>query len=685
MPANDPMSLTPPRASQRDHVWARPTGDVKDPWAWLADRDDPETLSYLDAENAHADQWFAPATRDIDAIYTEIVSRVVEDDSSYPVEHRGWWYASRTEKGRSYAIHERGNSADNAHQHLLLDENAEAQGHDYFAIGAFDISLDNQLLAWSSDVDGGEKYTLRIRDLVTGEDLNDRISETAAAGTAWAHDNQHLFYVTPDDAMRPHKVWRHRLGTAASEDVCIFTEEDERFFVSVELSRSESVIIIDSSSRTSSESWFIAADNPTAAPTVITPRREGIEYAVDHWGDRWIILTNDEAIDFRIMTAPADEPHRWQEFIAHNAGERITAFECFATFGLMQRWVGAQQVMYFVERDGSMSTLAVLDEPHDLESEANPNWHTDSVRITYQSLTVPRTVATVRHPDGALTVLKQTQVPNANLQNYVAERLWAPSDDGTLIPVDIVRHRDTALDGTAPALLYVYGAYEASIPPWFSVARLSLLDRGWVWALAHPRGGGEMGRQWYLDGKLLNKRNTFADTLACARHLGAAGVAHPERIVVRGGSAGGLTVGACITTDPSCFAGAIAEVPFVDIISTMSDPSLPLTVTEWEEWGDPRSEPFASYMASYSPYDNTLAATYPPLYVTAGLHDPRVSYHEPAKWVAKLRAVSPSSTVVFKCEMGAGHGGPSGRYEQWKDEARTLAFALTVVRSRSPQ
>ena len=377
--------------------------------------------------------------------------------------------------------------------------------------------------------------------------------------------------------------------------------------------------------------------------------------------------------------APVTEPARWTPFIDHVPGGRITQFECFEDFALMQRWTEGQQVLTVVRRDATMEPVRIMDEPHDAEIDANPDYSADGVRISFQSLTVPRTVAYFRPGPNELSVLKRTETPNCDLSLYSSTREWAVAPDGTRIPVDIVHRADTPRDGTAPVLLYVYGSYEASMPPWFSVARLSLLDRGWVWALAHPRGGGEMGRQWYLDGKLLAKRNTFTDTIAAAEHLAESGICDRSRIVVRGGSAGGLCVGACITMSPETFAGAIAEVPFVDIVTTMSDPTLPLTVTEWEEWGDPREEPFASYMLSYSPFDNTHDANYPSLYVTAGLNDPRVSFHEPAKWVAKLRDVSPSTTVVFRCEMGAGHGGPSGRYEQWRDEARTLAFALRSV------
>jgi oligopeptidase B len=380
------------------------------------------------------------------------------------------------------------------------------------------------------------------------------------------------------------------------------------------------------------------------------------------------------------MTAPISEPSAWSTLIPHTSGQRIAQFDCFANFAVMQRWVNGQQVISVVSKDGTSKNIPILNEPHEAEIDSNPDWHADGIRLSYQSLTAPNTTAWFLLADETLTTLKQTEVLGTDLSQYASERLWATATDGTKVPVDIVRHINTPLDGTAPGVVYAYGSYEISTPPWFSIARLSLLDRGWVWALAHPRGGGELGRNWYTDGKLLNKRNTFTDTITCADHLAATSVCDGKKLVVRGGSAGGLLVGACITMSPQRFAGAIAEVPFVDVVNTMSDPSLPLTVTEWEEWGDPRNEPFASYILSYSPYDNTTSVKYPNLYVTAGLNDPRVSYHEPAKWVARLRHESPDTTVVFKCEMGAGHGGPSGRYEQWRDEARTLTFAIESVK-----
>jgi oligopeptidase B len=674
------MTSDTPTAPRRPHTWTRPSGSVDDPYAWLLQKDNPETLNYLAEENSFCDQWFTKSSNEIDDIFSTIKSRIQEDDASHPVSHSGWWYTSRTEAGKSYAIHSRGRTAGTAIEKTLIDENIEAADHDYFSLGAFEVSNNTRLLAWSSDTDGGEHFTLRVRDTETNLDTADVISETAFGGVAWSTNDDWLFYVTPDEQMRPWQVWRHKLGTPVSDDVMIFEDADERFFVGVAATRSGEWITIESASKTSSETWIVNASAPTAALLCVAPRREDIEYTVDHWGDEFAITTNRDAVDFCVMTALTASPSQWMPFLPHVAGERITQFECFQSFAVMQRWVNGQQIISVVSRDGSQAPISILDEPHEVELDANPDFDTDGIRLSYQSLTAPHTTAWYSCGSRELTTLKQIHVNDCDLTQYVSERIWATSDDGAQVPVDIVRRRDTPLNGTAPAMLYVYGSYEISVAPWFSVARLSLLDRGWIWALAHPRGGGEMGRDWYLQGRLLHKRNTFLDTIAVATHLANNSFCNGAKIVVRGASAGGLAVGACITMAPQRFAGAIAEVPFVDVVSTMSDPSLPLTVTEWEEWGDPREEPYASYIASYSPYDNTTSSLYPQLYVTAGLNDPRVSYHEPAKWVARIRHNSPATTVVFKCEMGAGHGGPSGRYDQWRDEAQTLAFAIDSVK-----
>ena len=681
---NNIETPTPPRAPKRPHVWHRPTGDVEDPYGWMRDVDDPELLTYLEAENRFADHFFTPHAATIETVYDEIRSRVQETDLSTPVRFGDWWYVVSTTEGQNYPVHHRGPSADTATDQTLLDENVEAQGHEYFDLGAFDVSMDHRFAAWSMDTAGDERYTLRIRDLTTGDDLADRIDEMSHAGVAWSRDGHWLFYVTPDPQERPATVWRHRIGTPRTDDVCVFDETDERFYVAIGSTRSEEWIVIHSASRTSSEAQLVPTDRPTDDPTVVLPRRPDVEYGIDHWGDSFVMHTNDDAVDFRILIADADadwtDPANWTELVGHEPGRRIMGVDAFAGHLVIHEWQDAQPRLRILFRDGGERIVDLGPDPHDVDPAANPQWDTEILRFTVQSLTLPTTLYDEHVTTGERTLLRRIPTPNVDLDAYVTERQWATAADGTRVPVDIVRHVDTALDGSAPGVLYAYGAYEVSLPPWFSVARLSLLDRGYVWALAHPRGGGELGRQWYLDGKLLAKGNTFGDTIACAEHLVDTGVVAGSRLAVRGGSAGGLLVGACMTQRPDLFSSVVAEVPFVDVVSTMSDPTLPLTVTEWEEWGDPRDELYATYMLSYSPYDNTVPAAYPALYATAGLNDPRVSVHEPAKWIARLRDVSTgTSPIVLRTELGAGHGGPTGRYDAWRDEARTLAFLLATT------
>ncbi|HUC33074.1 MAG TPA: S9 family peptidase [Ilumatobacteraceae bacterium] len=675
--------MSQPIAKRIPHVWQRPTGPAEDPWAWLRDRDDPDTIAYLEAENAYCAEWFGLHSDLVDTMYDEIKARVQETDLSAPVRKDDWWYVGRTEEGRSYPIHCRGRSAAGATDEVALDENVEADGHDYFALGAFDVNPQHSVLAWSSDVDGSERFTLRFRDLDSKLDADDVIVNTTWGGTAWSADGSTFFYLEPDEQMRPATVWRHRLGTPQSDDVVVYREDDERFFVGLELSRSERWIIITSESKVSSEIRVIPAERPDDTPVLFTPRRADVEYSIDDWGDRWVIVTNLDATDFRVMTAPHDQADQWTELVGHVEGRRITSADAFDGHLVLHEWFDAQPRARILFRDGTERVVHAGDEPHDFELDSNPEWSATTLRYRYQSLTTPLSVFEEDVRTGERVLLKRTPVLNVDLSQYRAERLWATAPDGTRVPVDIVHHVDTVADGTAPVKVYGYGSYEISIPPWFSVARLSLLDRGFVWALVHPRGGGELGRHWYLDGKLEHKRNTFTDTIASVEYLVAQGWAARDRIAIRGGSAGGLLVGACITMRPDLFRAAIADVPFVDVVTTMSDTSLPLTVTEWDEWGDPREMPAAEYMLEYSPYDNTVARAYPALFVTAGLNDPRVSYHEPAKWLAKLRAVRTNdATLLMRTEMGAGHGGPSGRYELWREEARALTFVIVELDSK---
>ncbi len=671
-----------PRAKHVAHVHHRPTGDVEDPFQWLRDRHDPDTIAYLEAENAYANAWFEERNDLVEEVFEEIKSRVQETDISAPVPVDDWWYVSRTEEGLSYPIHCRGRSAADAADEVLLDENVEAGEHDFFEVGAFEVSPDHRLLAWSADVDGHEHYTLRIRDLDARAELADEITDTVAwAGVAWSADCSHVYYLEPDEQERPYRVMRHRIGSARTDDVEVYRDDDARFYVHMATTRSRVWILIRSRSNETSEYWLLPTADPEAKPFLVRERRDGIEYDVDHWGDRLVILTNEDAEDFRVMEATIAAPATWSELVAHEPGRRITSLEPFADFLALHEWQAAQPHIRVIGRDGHENVLAIDPEPHNVDFGPNEQWDTSVLRLTHQSLTTPARVLDADVTTGDVDVVKQTPTPNVDVDAYVAERMWATAPDGKQVPIDVVRRVDTPVDGTAPCCVYGYGSYEASVPPWFSVARLSWLDRGGTWALVHPRGGGELGRGWYLDGKLLAKRNTFTDTLAACAHLVETGVADRDRVAIRGGSAGGLLVGACVTIAPEQFKAAVAEVPFVDVVTTMSDPSLPLTVTEWEEWGDPRREPFASYMLGYSPYDNTRAVDYPALFITAGLNDPRVSYHEPAKWAAKLRQLrtNPDTPLLLRTEMGAGHAGPSGRYDAWRDEARVLSFLLRTL------
>ncbi len=665
---------------QIPHEHIRATGSFVDLFHWLSVKEDPRTIEFLETENAHTAEWFTDHDDLVESIFAEIKSRIQETDQSAPVFKDGWWYVSRTVEGLSYAIHCRGLTRETATDTVLLDENALAEGHDYFALGTFDISPDSRLLAWSYDIDGSEHYTLRIRDLETGVDFDDVIVDTSAAGTAWSADSSTIFYVTQDEQERPNAIWRHTLGSMQEDDVRVHIENDERFFVGVDLTRSGDWIIITADSKTSSETRLLSAHSPLDSPELVRPRSSDLEYHLDHWGDRFVVLTNENAPDFRIAFAPLDEPSNWTDFLPHVPGQRITRADCFADFMVVHEWSMAQPRLRIVSRDGSEFVVEISDEPHDVDLDSNPEWSTRSLRFSTESLTMPSSVWEIDVITRDQTLLKRTPTPNVDLSRYESTRYWATSRDGTRVPYDVIRLKaSTAETAPPPCLVYAYGSYEISLAPWFSVARLSLVDRGWLWVLVHPRGGGELGRQWYFDGKLLNKRNTFDDVNAVADDLISRSLADAQRLAIRGGSAGGLMVGACLNLRPDLWNAAIAEVPFVDVTTTMSDPSLPLTVTEWEEWGDPRSEPYASYIESYSPYENLSPRAYPAIMVTAGLNDPRVSYHEPAKWVARIRTLRTNERpLLLRTEMGAGHGGPSGRYDRWKEEAQILTF-LTVT------
>jgi oligopeptidase B len=704
----------PPVAKRVPSVRRLHGDEVVDEYRWLVDRDDPDTVAYLEAENAYTASVTAGLADLRDRLFHEIKSRVQETDLSVPSKKGPWLYYGRTIEGQQYGLfcrrpggddHARGDGAaaadppsepdaeGPADEQVLIDSNELAGDSPYFALGAADVSPNHRLLAYSTDFDGGETYTMRFKDLDTGELLADEIPGTYY-GTAWSGDSSVLFYVTLNDAKRPYRLWRHRLGTPAAEDEMVHEETDDRFFCSVHLTRSERFIVVNIGSTVTSEVWVLPSDDPLGTFTIVEPRRQGIEYSVDHQGDRFLILTNDEAENFRLMEAPVGAPgpgrENWRDVIEHRDDTRLDHVDAFA----------GHFVVHF-RRDG-LTGLRVVDHEdddgeasgtrgsHDIEFPEpvytvgpgdNPEYETTSFRLGYTSLVTPASVYDYDIAGRELILRKRQPVLGGyDAERYESRREWATADDGTLVPISVLRLKETPEDGSAPLLLYGYGSYEISMDPGFRVTRLPLVDRGFVYAIAHIRGGGEMGRRWYESGKLLEKRTTFTDFVAAARHLTKSGYADADRVAIRGGSAGGLLMGAVANLAPDEFRVVVAEVPFVDALNTICDPSLPLTVTEWEEWGNPLEDAAVyRYMKTYSPYENIEARAYPAILATTGLNDPRVGYHEPAKWVARLRATAEASEdrpILLKTEMGAGHGGPSGRYDAWRDEAFVLAFVI---------
>ncbi|RAO17177.1 Oligopeptidase B [Micromonospora noduli] len=691
---------TAPPAAKRVPSERTHHGDtVVDEYAWLAAKDDPETIAYLTAENEYTDARTAHLADLRADLFEETRRRTQETDLSVPTRKGGHWYYTRTVEGQQYGVQCRRAvrdgetdppvSADGAPldgEEVLLDGNLLAEGHDFFSLGAFDVSPDGRWLAYSTDFSGDERFTLRVKDLTTGELLPDEVPDTFY-GTAWSTDASVLFYVTVDDAWRPNRVWRHTIGSAAADDVVVHQEDDERFWVGVELTRSEKFILIDVHSKVTSEVLVIPAGNPTGAPAVIAPRRQGVEYTVEHHGHRFLILHNDGAEDFALAFTSADVPGDWVPLIEHTPGTRLEAVDAFAN-----------HLVVSLRTDG-LTGLRVLpvgsDDGHDIDFpeplysvglDANPEYRTGQVRLRYSSLITPDSVYDYDLVTRQMVLLKQKPVlpgPDGRPYDpaeYEQHRDWALADDGTRVPISLVCRVGTPRDGSAPCELYGYGSYEASMDPWFSVARLSLLDRGVVFAVAHIRGGGELGRRWYDQGKLLAKKNTFTDFVACARHLVKASWTASDRLVARGASAGGLLMGAVANLAPDAFTGIVAQVPFVDALTSILDPSLPLTVTEWEEWGNPLDDPEVyAYMKSYTPYENVAAVDYPAILAVTSLNDTRVLYSEPAKWIARLRAVAPGGDYLLKTEMGAGHGGPSGRYDSWREEAFINAWLLDRI------
>jgi len=677
-------------------------GDVFiDPYEWLRDKANPEVISYLEAENDYVDRMTAHLKPLEQQIFDEIKSRTKETDLSVPTRQGEWWYYARTYEGKQYRVQCRcpvsdpndwdpptlDENTEIAGEQVLLDSNAEAQDHEFFSLGAITVSLDGHLLAYSVDIVGDERYTLRFKDLRTGELYADEIADIGA-GATWAADNQTVYYQTLDPAHRPDKVWRYRVGSGEASEL-VYHEADERFWLGVGLTRSEAYILIASGSSITSEMRYADAADPQAQFTVILPRREGVEYSVEHavigGQDRFLILHNDGAVNFTLTEAPVSDPTQQRTLIPHRDDVRLDAVDAFAGHLVVsyRREALPRIQLWDISSDGTYGEPEELPFDSELMSAGlagNPNWDAPKLRIRVGSLVVPARVYDIDLATGERTLLREQPVlGDYRPTDYVERRDWAVADDGARIPVSLVYRSD--IQFPAPAVLYGYGAYEICTDPSFSIARLSLLDRGMVFAIAHVRGGGEMGRLWYEHGKLLEKKNTFTDFVAVARHLVDEKITQPDQLVALGGSAGGLLVGAVANLAPDLFAGILAQVPFVDPLTTILDPSLPLTVTEWDEWGNPLADSDVySYMKSYSPYENVEAKKYPAILAMTSLNDTRVYYVEPAKWVAALRhANADGSPLLLKTQMNAGHGGVSGRYKAWQEAAFQYAWLLDTA------
>lgn len=687
-------------------------GDVVvDEYEWLREKTDPEVVAYLEAENAYTEAQTAHLKPLREKIFDEIKSRTQETDLSVPTRRGQWWYYGRTLEGKSYGMQCRcpvtspddwtppslDAGVDVPGEEVVLDANILAEGHEFFSIGAFSLSEDGHLLAYSVDTEGDERYTLRIKDLRTGDLFPDEIAQTAP-GATWSADQQYLFYQTVDESWRPDKVWRHRIGTPTTEDVVIFHEPDESYWVSFGETRSEKYLMIWVGSKVTTEGWYLDAHDPTGEFTVILPRRDGVEYSAEHavvgGQDRFLILHNDvvdgvKAENFVLADAPVEDPSAMTILIEHRDDVRLEDVDAFGRHLVLsyRRDAVPRMALWHLDDDG-------FGERHELEFDeelfsvglgSNPEWDAPLLRFGYTSFITPSRVYDYDLATGERILRKsQPVLGDFDPARYTQSREWATAEDGTEVPLSVIKRVD--VEGPAPTLLYGYGSYEASMDPGFSVSRLSLLDRGIVFVIAHVRGGGEMGRLWYEDGKMLNKKNTFTDFVACARHLVDTGVTTADRMVADGGSAGGLLMGAVANLAPELFAGILANVPFVDPLTSILDPSLPLTVIEWDEWGNPlENKDVYDYMKSYSPYENVEEKAYPAILAITSINDTRVLYVEPAKWIAALRVKNTGSEpILLKTEMSAGHGGVSGRYEKWKEIAFEYAWVVERTGAIAP-
>ena len=655
-----------------------------DPYFWMNERENPEVVKYLEEENAYTD-FVMKDTEDLqNDLYEEMKSRYKKDDESLPYFFNQYWYIVRYEDGKEYPVFSRKFQTLDNEEEILLDANVLAEGHEYFDIGSISISVNNDILSFSTDIVGRRIYKIFFKNLTTGEIYQDEIENTTGKAV-WSTDNNFVFYIRKDESLRAFQIHRHELGTEPEKDVLVFHEEDETFDVNVYKTKTLDYIFISSSSTNEDEHRFIPSDDVFAEWTIIQPRTEDLEYSIEHYQDDFYIVTNaDDATNFKIVKTKVNNPsiNHWEDFIPHRENVLLEGFEIFHNyFVLEERESGLLQIKIIESKTGDSHYLPFSDPTYTAYIGTNMEFDTKKLRFGYTSLTKPSSTYEYDMEEKTTKLLKEQEVLGGKFfkENYISERIWATARDGKQVPISLVYHKNTQKSEHTPLLLYGYGSYGHTVDASFSSTRLSLLDRGYIFAIAHIRGGEYLGREWYEDGKMLQKKNTFFDFIDAAKYLISENYTSPKHLYAMGGSAGGLLVGAVMNYNPELFNGIVAQVPFVDVVTTMLDDTIPLTTGEYDEWGNPNEKDYYDYMKSYSPYDNIEAKNYPNVLITTGFHDSQVQYWEPAKWTAKLRELKTDDNIlIFKTDMSSGHGGASGRFESLKEIALEYAFLLKI-------
>ena len=674
-----------PKAKKTEKILEMHGDRRVDPYFWMNERENPEVTEYLLAENAYTDFVMKDTQMLQEELFEEMKARYKKDDESIPYFFNEYWYMVRYEKGKEYPIFCRKHLSLQSAEEIMFDVNVLAEGHPFFDMGSASVSPDNQLAAFSTDTVGRRIYTIQIKNLKTEEILADKIENTTGKAV-WANDNQHVFYTRKDENLRAFQVLRHRLGSDCTDDVVVYHETDDAFDVNVFKTKSLQYIFIASSSTISDEHRYIPSDDVFADWKILQPRVEDLEYSVEHYEDEFYIITNaDDATNFKLVKTPVSNPgmENWKDIVPHRKDVLLEGFEIFSHYLVLEeRKEGLLQLKIMDQQNSDSHYLTFSDPTYTAYIGLNLEFNTQKLCYGYTSLTQPTASYEYDMKERTTKLLKQQEVLGGKFrpENYISERIWAPSRDGkNRIPISLVYHKDTKKNPENPLLLYGYGSYGHTVDASFSNVRLSLLDRGFVYAIAHVRGGEYLGREWYEDGKMLSKKNTFFDFIDAAKYLISAQYTSEKHLYAMGGSAGGLLMGAIINYEPNLFHGVVAQVPFVDVVTTMLDESIPLTTGEYDEWGNPNSRKYYDYIKSYSPYDNVEVKSYPHLLITTGLHDSQVQYWEPAKWTAKLRELKTDDNIlIFKTDMSSGHGGASGRFESLKEDALEYAFLLKL-------